>query len=474
MAEKIAARQQAGQEKAGHGKAGQEKTERAPVDDTIVALSSGALPSGVAVVRLSGPQAGPALAALSGRDLPPPRRAVVRGLRHPQSGGLIDRALVLWLPGPGTATGEDMAELHLHGGRAVVAAALAALTQGAGAPARLAEPGEFTRRAFLNGRMDLAAVEGLADLLAAETEAQRVQALAQAGGALSARISGWRARLIEARALIEASLDFSDEADVAEAAEAEGMAVAGGLRGDLLAALADAGRGERLRSGFQVALMGPPNAGKSSLMNALAAREVAIVTAEAGTTRDILEVHLDLGGYPVTIADTAGLRESGGAVEVGLAEQEGIRRALDRGRTADLVLWLDPADGEPLEPPEDIAGETVLWRIRTKTDLIQLSGQQRGLSVRSGEGIATLVSTLAEAAAESLKGGEDALVTRARHRAALEEAVTCLDRALGPSAFPELRAEDLRRAGDALGRVVGAIGVETVLGAIFSSFCIGK
>ncbi|WP_334175782.1 tRNA uridine-5-carboxymethylaminomethyl(34) synthesis GTPase MnmE [Pseudoxanthobacter sp.] len=443
-----------------------------PAADTIAALSSGALPAGVAVVRLSGPAAGPALAALSGRDLPPPRRAVVRALRHPGTGRLIDRALVLWLPGPGTATGEDMAELHLHGGRAVVAAALAALTAGGPAVARLAEPGEFTRRAFLNGRMDLAAVEGLADLLAAETEAQRVQALAQAGGALSARIAGWRARLIEARALIEASLDFSDEADVAEAAEAEGLAVAAALKADLEAALAEAGRGERLRTGFQVALMGPPNAGKSSLMNALAAREVAIVTAEAGTTRDVLEVHLDLGGYPVTIADTAGLRDG-----VGLAEQEGIRRALDRGRSADLVLWLDPADGPVLEPPADLAAGSVLWRVATKSDLAgdgAAGPARRCLSVRTGQGVGDLVAALAAAAAESLKGGEDALVTRARHRAALEDAVGCLDRALAPGGLPELKAEDLRRAADALARVVGAIGVETVLGAIFSSFCIGK
>lgn len=452
--------------------------------DTIVALSSGALPAAVAVVRLSGPNAGPALSALCGGRLPPPRRAVLRRLARRSDGSPLDRALVLWLPGPETATGEDMAELHLHGGRAVVAAVIAELASGGPAAfARPAEPGEFTRRAFLAGRMDLAAVEGLADLLAAETEAQRVQALAQAGGALSSRIAGWRNRLIEVRALIEASLDFSDEADVAEAAEQQAIAEAAGLRSALAAALADAGRGERLRDGFQVALMGPPNAGKSSLMNALASREIAIVTAEAGTTRDVIEVHLDLGGYPVTVADTAGLRETAGE-----AEREGIRRALDRGRGADLVVWLDPPDATALEPPAGLGGS--LWRIRTKADLEPrdtddprpdgpagegAAGTPYRISVASGEGIGDLVAAIGAAAAASLRGGEDALVTRARHRAAIEDAVACLDRAT-TSGFvpPELRAEELRRAGDALGRVVGAVGVEAVLGRIFSSFCIGK
>ncbi|SHO64969.1 tRNA modification GTPase [Pseudoxanthobacter soli DSM 19599] len=451
--------------------------------DTIVALSSGALPAAVAVVRLSGPNAGPALAALCGGRLPPPRRAVLRRLVRRSDGAPLDRALVLWLPGPGTATGEDMAELHLHGGRAVVAAVIAELASGPAAFARPAEPGEFTRRAFLAGRMDLAAVEGLADLLAAETEAQRVQALAQAGGALSSRIADWRSRLIEARALLEASLDFSDEADVAEVAEQQAIAEAAGLRSALAVALADAGRGERLRDGFQVALMGPPNAGKSSLMNALASREVAIVTAEAGTTRDVIEVHLDLGGYPVTVADTAGLRETAGE-----AEREGIRRALSRGRDADLVVWLDPPDETALEPPGELGGS--LWRIRTKADLEPghelrspvegssadgAAGVPGRISVSSGEGIGDLVAAIGAAAAQSLKGGEDALVTRARHRAAIEDAVACLDRAtMAGFIAPELRAEELRRAGDALGRVVGAVGVEAVLGRIFSSFCIGK
>lgn len=439
-------------------------------ESTIAALSSGAVPSAVAVVRLSGPASGPVLAGLIGGALPTARRASLRRLRRPETGGLIDRALVLWLPGPETATGEDMVELHLHGGRAVVAAALDAVT--AHPDVRLAEAGEFTRRAFLAGRMDLAEVEGLADLLAAETEAQRRQAIAQADGVLSRRIAVWRAQSLEARALIEAGLDFADEDDVGERAEEQALAIAAALAEDLKRALDDDHRAERLREGFRVALMGPPNAGKSSLMNALARREVAIVTAEAGTTRDVIEVHLDLGGWPVVILDTAGIREA-----ESLAEREGVRRAIAHGEVADIVLWLDPADGATTEPPPALAARPGFRRVLSKTDLTPARHGARGhiyaVSAATGAGVGDLLEGLAAAAAEGLAGGESGLVTRARHRAAITDAVAAIDLAhTAPGS--ELKAEHLRRAADALGAVIGAIGVEDVLGAIFSTFCIGK
>lgn len=439
-------------------------------ESTIAALSSGAVPSAVAVVRLSGPASGPVLAGLIGGALPVPRRASLRRLRRPETGALIDRALVLWLPGPDTATGEDMAELHLHGGRAVVAAALNAVT--AHPDVRLAEAGEFTRRAFLAGRMDLAEVEGLADLLAAETEAQRRQAIAQADGALSRRIAVWRAQALEARALIEAGLDFADEDDVGERAEEQALAIAAALAEDLKRALDDDHRAERLREGFRVALMGPPNAGKSSLMNALARREVAIVTAEAGTTRDVIEVHLDLGGWPVLILDTAGIREA-----ESLAEREGVRRAIAHGEAADIVLWLDPADGGTTEPPTALAARRGFRRVLSKIDLAAVRHGARGhafaVSAATGMGLGDLLDGLAMAAAEGLAGGESGLVTRARHRTAIAEAIAAI-RLAHAAPGGELKAEQLRRAADALGAVIGAIGVEDVLGAIFSTFCIGK
>ena len=444
----------------------------APVD-TIVALASGSPPAAIAVIRVSGPASAAVVTALAGR-LPTPRRASLATLADPGSGEALDRGIVLWLPGPGSPTGEDVAEFHVHGGRAVIAAVLAALTAMPGM--RLAEPGEFTRRAFLAGRMDLAAVEGLADLVAAETAAQRRQALAQAEGVLGARVGGWRERIVAARALAEASLDFADEDDVAADAIGQARALAADLRGELAAALADSAGGERLRDGFHVVVLGPPNAGKSSLVNALARRDVAIVTAEPGTTRDLIEVHLDLGGYPVTVTDTAGLRDGAGAVE-----REGIRRARARAEDAGLVLWLSPAD-DPVAPPDDLP-PVRLRRVLTKVDL-QGGGEGApvaggadapiAISVHTGSGLAELVGHIAEAAAASLAAGEQAVLVRARHRAAAAAALAALDRATGEATAPELAAEDLRLAGDALGRIVGAVGVEDVLDRIFSSFCIGK
>src|SRR3954466_11322628 len=299
---------------------------------TIFALSSGRPPAAIAVVRVSGPRAGDAITALGGK-LPEPRRAALRRLRH--DGALLDEALVLWFPGPATETGEDMAELHLHGGRAVVAAVLAALGKLEGF--RPAEAGEFTRRAFANGRLDLTAVEGLGDLVFAETEAQRAQAMRQFSGALGHRADAWRSRLIEALALIEARIDFSDQ-DVPDDLISPALHVARELVEDIEKALADEHRGERLREGLTVAIAGPPNAGKSSLLNRLARRDVAIVSPTPGTTRDVIEVHLDLAGYPVTLLDTAGVRASKDPVE-----QEGVRRAKARAEAADLVLWVEEA-----------------------------------------------------------------------------------------------------------------------------------
>jgi tRNA modification GTPase len=313
-------------------------TRMPPPLPTIFALSSGRPPAAIAVVRISGPRAGDALQALTGR-VPEPRRAALARLRDPATGENIDEALALWFPAPRSETGEDMAELQLHGGRAVIAAVLAALGRLDGF--RPAEAGEFTRRAFENGRLDLTAVEGLADLIGAETEAQRRQAYRQLKGLLGDRAETWRGRLIGALALVEAGIDFSDEGDVPQDLLAPALDVARALRDEISAALAQAGRGERLRDGLVVAIAGPPNAGKSTLLNRIAKREAAIVSPFAGTTRDVIEVHLDLDGYPVTLLDTAGVRETGDPVE-----QEGVRRARERAAAADLVLWVVSADGQ--------------------------------------------------------------------------------------------------------------------------------
>ncbi len=308
---------------------------------TIFALSSGRVPAAIAVVRISGPRAGAALTAL-GVKIPAPRMAGLARLRDPQSGEMIDEALALWFPGPRSETGEDVVELQLHGGPAVVAAALAALGRIEGL--RPAEAGEFTRRAFENGKLDLTAVEGLADLVSAETEGQRRQAFRQMKGALGARAEDWRGRLIQALALVEARIDFSDEADVPEELVAPALAIARALESEIAAALADGHRGERLREGVVVAIAGPPNAGKSTLLNRIARREAAIVSPYAGTTRDVIEVHLDLDGWPVTLLDTAGIRETEDPIEM-----EGVRRARERAAAADLVLWVEDASGDSAE-----------------------------------------------------------------------------------------------------------------------------
>jgi tRNA modification GTPase len=428
--------------------------------DTIYALSSGRVPAGVAVVRLSGPEAGPTLAALC-RVLPEPRRASLRTFRA-ADGSILDKGLALWLPGPGTETGEDLAELHLHGSAAVIRATFDSLSKRG---LRAARAGEFSRRAFGNGKLDLTQLEGLADLVSAETDAQRRQALAQAGGGLRKRAELWREELIRLRAEIEARLDFSDEGDVDDL-PAGFWARCESVRQEIAAVVASAKAGERLREGFRVALLGRPNVGKSSLLNALARRDVAIVTPEAGTTRDVLEVPMDLGGYPVVLFDTAGIREAQSA-----AEQEGVKRARRAGETADLVLWLsDCSSNDEAVAPEP--GPEV-WRVRSKADLAKPGSRRPALFVSAvtGEGIDELLRGLAVKAETELAGG-NSLVARERQREALAAAETALADLSGKP--DEVAADLLRSASEAIGRLTGAVDVEEVLDRLFGEFCIGK
>ncbi len=447
--------------------------------DTIYALSSGAVPSGVAVIRVSGPKTEAIVKDLCGR-LPEPRKATLAKLRDPQSSEILDEALVLFFKGPASFTGEDVAEFHCHGGRAVVSGLLALFGSMEGC--RPAEAGEFTRRAFDGGRMDLTEVEGLADLIAAETESQRKQAIRQMGGALGKLYEDWRKRLIHMRAMIEADFDFADEEDIPGSVAEEVWSEAAGLYREIADHLERSRSGERLRAGLQVVLMGAPNAGKSSLLNAIAGRDVAIVTEEAGTTRDVIEVHLDLGGYPVTLVDTAGLRETDGIVE-----REGIRRAEARGREADLILWaVEPGGATPDDPlaglPEDLKSGVPLWTVRTKQDLETLPEQDSSgtiqeipCSTKSNDGMTPLLIRLTRFAGETIALGEAPLATRDRHRHYLKDCLAGLRTAVDSEHLPtELRAEDLRRAADALGRINGRIDVEDLLDVIFRDFCIGK
>jgi tRNA modification GTPase len=450
---------------------------------TIFALSSGRPPAAIAVVRISGPHAGAALKSLIGR-VPEARKATLARVRESSGGEVIDEALVLWFPAPQSETGEDVTELQLHGGQAVIAGVLEALGKIEGC--RIAEAGEFTRRAFENGRLDLTEVEGLADLIAAETPAQRRQAFRQLKGLIGDRAEDWRRRLIEALALVEARIDFSDEGDVPEGLIGPALRATRQLCDEIAAALADGGRGERLREGLVVAIAGPPNAGKSTLLNRLARREAAIVSPHPGTTRDVIEVHLDLGGYPVTLLDTAGIRNSDDPVE-----QEGVRRARERTTAADLVLWvidLSVVSAMASEPDEKLSdGE--IWRVENKIDLApeHLSGKNESRSTKvanrsfaisaiAGTGVDRLVAGLASYAKQYFAQTEATLVTRARHRQALQETVAALNRALdwGQGGGEELIAEELRSAATTLGRLTGRVDVEDVLDVIFRDFCIGK
>jgi tRNA modification GTPase len=450
--------------------------------DTIFALSSGRPPAAIAVVRISGPRARVALEQLIGR-VPQPRRASLARVRDPATGDVIDEGLALWFPGPNSETGEDIAELQVHGGRAVIAAVLAALARLAGL--RHAEAGEFTRRAFENGRMDLTAVEGLADLVAAETEAQRRQAFQQLRGLLGDRAETWRRQLIEALALVEAGIDFSDEDDVPKDMMARSLELIRPLAEEI--GRAGKGQGERLREGLRVAIAGPPNAGKSTLFNRLARREAAIVSPFPGTTRDVLELHLDLGGYPVTVLDTAGIRETND-----LVEREGVRRASEQAASANLVLWVVDAtatEERTLSPRQllQVAPDSTAWLVVNKMDLVADEEKRRIESRFDTDEIVNLVSSTTGAGVDHLVNAlarfgerfftpEPALVTRERQRAHLKETLLALQGAqrAAQDGREEIMAEQLRLATRALGKLLGRVDVEDVLDVIFRDFCIGK
>jgi len=515
-------------------KAGNDPAVPAPAAsrDTIYAPATAAGRAAVAVVRISGPRAGVAFLALAGgprTEFPPPRQAAFRKLRDPATGAVIDEALVLWLPGPNTETGEDMAELQMHGGRAIMAATIAALASLEGL--RLAEPGEFARRSFDAGKLDLTALEGLGDLIAAETEAQRRQALRQMQGGLGRRYEDWRERLVHALAHLEAAIDFPDEGlpdDVAYGVAREIARLAAEMRGHL----DDARRGERLRDGLRVVLTGAPNVGKSSLFNLLVGREAAIVSPEAGTTRDVIEAAFDLAGYPVLLSDTAGLRDervppfnadeptldtsgdagvaasddgsgdpdAGASLEsfsaappdalsaahpgapIGAIEREGMRRARDRLADADIKLRVldatEPMTADMLELGAAADPDTIL--VLNKIDLapdalrhFPANLPAIRVSAATGEGFPELEERLAIAVAQRLEPGAEPALTRARHREAIEECLDAFSR-MADAGGPELAAEDLRLAARALGRITGRVDVEDLLDVIFRDFCIGK
>lgn len=457
-------------------------------DQTIFALATGSGPAGVAVFRISGPGAGVALQALAGDPLPAPRVATRCRLRLPDHDIPLDDALVLWFPAPASFTGEDVAELHVHGGRAVIEAVAAAL--GGLSGLRPAEAGEFTRRAYENGKLDLAQAEALADLVAAETEAQRLQALDQLGGGLSARFEQWREQLIALLAHVEAAIDFADEEIPDDLLIPINHKILG-IKNQLNLYLDDHHHGERLRQGLQVTILGAPNVGKSSLLNALARREAAIVSATEGTTRDVIEVHIDLGGLPVILADTAGLRTTEDAIEA-----EGVRRAESRAREAELRICVFDATRWPnLDGPTRTQLGFGAICVLNKSDLVEgetidpsqtVSDTQEKvatclISAKTGAGLDQLLVLVEQALKERLGARNTAPLTRARHRRALEDAVAALDRTVGAAPempgvdlAPEVLAEELRLAARALGRIAGRVDVEDVLDRVFAEFCIGK
>jgi len=435
--------------------------------DTIYALASGAARAGVAVVRVSGPAARAGFEKLTGKKKPVPRHVYYAALKDPATGILLDRAIAFYFKSPASFTGEDTVEYHLHGGKSVIDGVLVALGKIDGC--RMAEPGEFTKRAFENGKMDLTEAEAIADLIAAETEAQRLLALDQLGGALAKLYQGWTERLAGILAHQEAEIEFPDE-DLPEGLAATLAPQVEALQNDIAAHLNDHRRGEMLRGGVMIAIIGAPNAGKSSLLNALAARDAAIVSEEAGTTRDIIEVHLDLGGYPVILADTAGLRETEHGIEA-----EGIKRAHALAERADLKIAL-------FDGTRDAPDEATLQMIDNHT-LTVLSKADKGIvlpldgypvSTVTGQGIEDFLKALTACVRGMFSGDRAApLLTRQRHRAALEEAFLALQRTLKAD-LPELAAEDMRLALRALGRITGRVHVEELLDKIFRDFCIGK
>ena len=440
--------------------------------DTICALASGAPPAAIAILRLSGPQVRHLAERHLGSGLPAARHATLTDMTD-DAGALIDRGLALFMPGPGSYTGEDTLELYVHGGAAVIAHALETLTAHDGV--RMAEPGEYTRRAFEAGKLDLTEAEGVADIIEAETVAQKAQALRQLGGGLSETYDQWRAELTGVLALVEVAIDFPDEGDAPQDTTAPILAKLGGVIGEIETALGDGGIGERIRDGFRVAIIGAPNAGKSTLLNRLARREAAIVTAKAGTTRDVIEVRRVLGGHVVWIADTAGLRVTDDEIEA-----EGVRRAEVAAREADLRLFvLDASD-------PDISHLSTDYRL--DTDLVVVNKSDLGavpegikadhvISARDGAGVDALEQAIARFVDQYAASVEAPVITRQRHRARLTQGLSSLEAARGALAQDvgaEMAAEDIRMALRQLGSIIGVVGVEDVLGAVFSEFCIGK
>lgn len=441
--------------------------------DTIYALSSAPGKAGVSVVRVSGPGAFDSLKSLSQKREIEPRRALFVTLKDPESQVLIDRALAIAFLGPSSFTGENVVEYQLHGSPAVLSSLLTALSRFSGH--RVAEPGEYTRRAFENGKLDLTEAEAVADLINAETEMQKRQALSQMGGALSSLYEGWRERMIRVMAYVEAVIDFPDE-DIPDGQIKTMLPEIESLRADIMHHLDDGRRGERLRGGIHVAILGAPNAGKSSLINLLAQRDIAIVSEMAGTTRDVVEAHLDIAGYPVVIADTAGLRDIANPSDGhGSVESEGIRRALARAEQADIRVLLFDGTQPPDHATLALAGESSLL-VRNKADREGFLDHADAipLSTKTGQNLGALLRAL-EDRIKSLYAlsRETPSLTRARHRAALEESLTCLEAACEAD-LPELMAEEMRMAARAIGRITGRVDVEDLLDVIFRDFCIGK
>ncbi|KCZ59975.1 tRNA uridine-5-carboxymethylaminomethyl(34) synthesis GTPase MnmE [Hyphomonas chukchiensis] len=440
--------------------------------DTICALASGAPPAAIAILRLSGPQVRHLAERHLGSGLPAARHATLTDMTD-NDGALVDRGLVLFMPGPGSYTGEDTLELYLHGGAAVIAHALETLTAHDGV--RMAEPGEYTRRAFEAGKLDLTEAEGVADIIEAETAAQKAQALRQLGGGLSETYDQWRAELTGVLALVEVAIDFPDEGDAPQDTTAPILAKLGRVIGEIETALGDGGIGERIRDGFRVAIIGAPNAGKSTLLNRLARREAAIVTAKAGTTRDVIEVRRVLGGHVVWIADTAGLRVTDDEIEA-----EGVRRAEVAAREADLRLFvLDASDPDISHLSTDYRLDTDLV-VANKSDLVAVPEGIKAdhvISARDGAGVEPLEQAIARFVDQYAASVEAPLITRQRHRARLSQGLSSLEAArdaLEQDVGAEMAAEDIRMALRQLGSIIGVVGVEDVLGAVFSEFCIGK
>lgn len=436
--------------------------------DTIYALSSGALPAGVAIIRISGPKAFEALEILTGRALPAPRQVKLTSIRD-RNEDIIDQALTVVFPAPNSFTGEDCVEIHSHGSRAVMASIFSELENLQGL--RPADAGEFSRRAFENGKMDLLEIEGLADLLQAETEMQRRLAVEQSIGKLSALYDGWANRLTRARALIEAELDFADEDDIPESVASQVWQTVSELRDEIAVHLQSGGNSEIIRDGFKVALVGEPNAGKSTLLNALSGRDVAIVTDIAGTTRDVLSVDINLDGYLVRIFDTAGIRDTQDVVE-----QEGVRRAVLTAETADLILLLRDNDSIPKQSLTSFANQRLL-QVRTKSVLSPAAEASFDLSISAGEGLGLdeLRAAIKREIEKRVGVGQTLVPARARHKKRLEETLNYVSDALHSEAMDlAIRSEYLRLAAASLGRITGRVDVEDLLGVIFSEFCIGK